>query len=43
VRIQGESWRVRSNAPLALGDEVRVNRVDGLTLEVESLPPPNPG
>src|SRR5574337_867411 len=35
ARIRGESWRVRSAAPLAPGDAVRVLAVDGLVLEVE--------
>jgi membrane-bound serine protease (ClpP class) len=30
--VRGERWRVRCDAPLAIGDRVRVNSVDGLTL-----------
>jgi membrane-bound serine protease (ClpP class) len=33
--VHGETWRVRSVAPLARGDRVRVTRIDGLTLDVE--------
>ena len=32
--VDGESWRVRSASPLELGDRIRVDAVDGLTLEV---------
>ncbi|NMF90911.1 NfeD family protein [Aromatoleum petrolei] len=35
--VQGESWRVRSAAPLAPGDRVRITGLDGLTLLVEPL------
>jgi membrane-bound serine protease (ClpP class) len=34
ARVQGASWRVRSHEPLAQGAAVRVDKVDGLTLEV---------
>ncbi|HEY4037479.1 MAG TPA: NfeD family protein, partial [Burkholderiaceae bacterium] len=34
ARVQGASWRVRSREPLAAGAAVRVDKVDGLTLEV---------
>jgi membrane-bound serine protease (ClpP class) len=34
ARVQGASWRVRSHEPLAAGAAVRVDKVDGLTLEV---------
>jgi membrane-bound serine protease (ClpP class) len=34
AEVQGERWRVRSDAPLAVGDRVRVTAVDGLTLVV---------
>jgi membrane-bound serine protease (ClpP class) len=34
ARVQGASWRVRSLEPLATGAAVRVDKVDGLTLEV---------
>lgn len=32
AEVQGERWRIRSDAPLAPGDRVRVTAVDGLTL-----------
>lgn len=35
ARVQGETWRVRSNAPVRRGDRLRVARMDGLTLTVE--------
>jgi membrane-bound serine protease (ClpP class) len=34
ARVHGETWRVRSRAPLAPGSKVRVTGVDGLVLEV---------
>jgi membrane protein implicated in regulation of membrane protease activity len=34
VRLRGESWNARSEEPLELGEEVRVEAVDGLTLVV---------
>lgn len=34
ARVLGENWRVRSSEPLRKGQSVRVQRVDGLTLEV---------
>ena len=37
ARVHGETWAVRSSAPLRKGDRVRVLRVEGLTLEVEPL------
>ena len=33
--VHGERWRVRSAAPLAPGQKVRVTAIDGLTLTVE--------
>jgi membrane-bound serine protease (ClpP class) len=36
ARVQGASWRVRCAQPLAAGTAVRVDRVDGLTLEVSA-------
>ena len=33
--VHGERWRVRSTAPLAPGQTVRVTAIDGLTLTVE--------
>ena len=33
--VHGETWRVRSALPLAQGQQVRVTRIDGLTLDVE--------
>jgi membrane-bound serine protease (ClpP class) len=35
VRAHGELWRARSPSPLRRGQQVRVKRIDGLTLEVE--------
>ena len=37
ARLHGEVWKVRAKKPLAKGEQVRVLRVDGLTLDVESL------
>jgi len=34
VMVHGERWRARSRVPLAPGDRVRVDRLDGLTLDV---------
>jgi membrane protein implicated in regulation of membrane protease activity len=34
VRLRGEIWNARSEQPLELGEEVRVEAVDGLTLVV---------
>jgi membrane-bound serine protease (ClpP class) len=34
ARIHGETWRIRSSAPLKAGQRVRVVAMDGLTLEV---------
>jgi membrane-bound serine protease (ClpP class) len=34
ARIHGETWRIRSRAPLAAGQQVRVTAMDGLMLEV---------
>jgi membrane protein implicated in regulation of membrane protease activity len=34
VRLRGESWNARSEEPLEVGEEVRVEAVDGLTLVV---------
>jgi membrane-bound serine protease (ClpP class) len=34
ARVHGEIWRVRAEAPLAPGARVRVQSVDGLTLNV---------
>jgi membrane-bound serine protease (ClpP class) len=36
--VHGETWHVRSRAPLRKGEQVRVIRMDGLTLEVEPEP-----
>jgi len=33
--VHGETWRVRSAAPLKQGQRIRVTHVDGLTLDVE--------
>lgn len=43
IFVHGEIWNAVSTAPVAVGDEVRVESVDGLTLEVRpvaSAPPP---
>ena len=40
ANVQGASWRVRSREPLAAGTAVRVERVDGLTLEVSAAGQP---
>jgi membrane-bound serine protease (ClpP class) len=37
VRAHGEVWSARSAQPVAAGQSVRINKVDGLTLEVEPL------
>jgi membrane-bound serine protease (ClpP class) len=35
IQIHGESWLARSRTPLKRGQDVRVTRIDGLTLHVE--------
>jgi membrane-bound serine protease (ClpP class) len=35
VRAHGELWQARSTSPLRPGQQVRVKRIDGLTLDVE--------
>ena len=35
ARVQGETWRVRSNAPVRRGDRLRVSAINGLLLNVE--------
>jgi membrane protein implicated in regulation of membrane protease activity len=35
VRVAGELWEARRDAPLRVGDQVVVRAVDGLTLVVE--------
>ena len=39
VRVRDALWRARTNraTPIAVGDEVRVTAIDGLTLEVEPI------
>jgi membrane-bound serine protease (ClpP class) len=37
VFVHGELWNAIASTPLAVGEMVRVNRVDGLTLEVAPL------
>lgn len=37
AQVEGERWRVRTDAPLAPGDRVRVTGIDGLTLLVLPL------
>lgn len=32
AEVRGERWRIRCDAPLAVGDRIRVTAVDGLTL-----------
>ncbi len=34
VKVAGELWEARSTEPLAVGEEVEVTAVEGLTLEV---------
>ena len=34
VRVAGELWEARAGEPFAVGDEVEVTAVEGLTLEV---------
>jgi membrane-bound serine protease (ClpP class) len=41
ARVHGETWRVRSRAPLAPGQRVRVTAMDGLLLDV--VPESEPG
>jgi membrane-bound serine protease (ClpP class) len=38
ARVHGETWRVRSSAPLKRGARVRVKSIDGLVLEVDPEP-----
>ena len=40
VRIQGELWRARCEAGADVGETVRVDSLDGLTLVVSPLSPP---
>jgi membrane protein implicated in regulation of membrane protease activity len=40
VRIAGELWQARCEAGADVGDTVRVDRLDGLTLVVSPLSPP---
>jgi membrane-bound serine protease (ClpP class) len=35
ARVQGETWRVRSNAPVRRGDRLQVKAIEGLILTVE--------
>ena len=35
ARVQGETWRVRSHAPVRRGDRLQVKAIDGLVLTVE--------
>jgi len=37
VRVHGEIWHARSAVPIEAGQQLRVVRVDGLTLEVEPV------
>jgi membrane-bound serine protease (ClpP class) len=36
--VEGERWQVRAVEPLHAGQRVRIDKVDGLTLEVSSIP-----
>src|SRR5262245_24552794 len=38
VRVRGEIWTAKSEAPMQPGDRVRVAAVEGLTLTVEPEP-----
>ena len=40
VRIHGELWQARCEAGADVGETVRVDRLDGLTLVVSPLSPP---
>lgn len=40
VLVRGEYWRARSRAPIRAGAPVRVVAVEGLTMQVEAVPPP---
>lgn len=37
VKVHGELWRAASSTPLARGEKIIVQKVQGLTLEVERL------
>ena len=39
VRVRGEIWLARSDAPLAAGSRVKVVNRDGLVLRVEAIRP----
>lgn len=39
VRVQGEVWSIRANAPLGRGQKIRVVGIDGLVLSVEPVRP----
>lgn len=41
VLLQGERWRARSEAPLKPGDRVRVDHIDGLTVDVSPSSDPS--
>jgi membrane-bound serine protease (ClpP class) len=43
ARVHGETWQVKSAAPLAKGQSVRVTGIDGLVLEVEPDAMPSTG
>jgi membrane-bound serine protease (ClpP class) len=36
VRLDGEFWNARARAPVREGETVRIEAIDGLTLEVEA-------
>ncbi|NMG36107.1 nodulation protein NfeD [Azoarcus sp. TTM-91] len=39
VQLRGETWRAHAAQPLNAGDQVRIDGVDGLTLQVSPLSP----
>ncbi|HEX2518967.1 MAG TPA: NfeD family protein [Castellaniella sp.] len=41
AQIRGEAWQVHADQPLALGQSVRVQSAQGLTLEVEPISEPD--
>ncbi|ATE61310.1 NfeD family protein [Thauera sinica] len=42
ITVHGENWRARSPVPLSPGARVRVERLDGLTVDVSPADPPAP-
>ncbi len=43
VRLRGENWHARAAEAIPAGERVRIAAVEGLTLTVEPLAPPDPG